>query len=156
MTFDRIGMVVHAGRPEAVAAARQIEEWAARHAIPVSDVDVWRPASGHRRSARDEVEAAEHPSLIVTIGGDAPVLRANATSPRTVFDGQRFWISYIDERGDVVAGFLDGNRKPVTMALNGVHPSREGYELAIVNGAPTIFALDDTGYSAYGLCAVTE
>ncbi|MGH3494897.1 MAG: NAD(+)/NADH kinase, partial [Sciscionella sp.] len=43
--------------------------------IPVSDVDVWRPVSGQRRSARDEVEAAEHPSLIVTIGGYGTFLR---------------------------------------------------------------------------------
>jgi hypothetical protein len=96
------------------------------------------------------------PIHITMFGGDAPVLRRHTSSPRTVFDGERFWISYIDERGDIVAGFLDANRHPVTMALEGARPTAEGYDLAIIEGAPTIFALDDTGYSAYRLCVAQQ
>jgi NAD+ kinase len=81
MADRRIGLVVHEGREAAVEAAQLVHEWAKRHAIDVIEIDVWRLDNGHqnghppRRNAKDEVEAAGHPSLIVTIGGDGTFLR---------------------------------------------------------------------------------
>ena len=77
MTSERIGLVVHEGRAAAVEAAKTVRRWAAEHAIGVSDIDVWQPdwAHCHRRNAGDEAEAAGHPSLIVTVGGDGTFLR---------------------------------------------------------------------------------
>jgi len=78
----RIGLVIHHGRPAAVAAADRVRRWAAAHRIEVIEVDVWQdlpdqpgqPASTRRNSA-DEVAASGHPDLIVTVGGDGTFLR---------------------------------------------------------------------------------
>lgn len=73
MTVRRMGLVVHGGRPEAVAAGRTVREWCAEHAVQCTDIDLWR--DGGRHSAREEVEAAGGPDLVVTVGGDGTFLR---------------------------------------------------------------------------------
>ncbi len=73
MTVKRVGMVVHGGHPEAVAAAGTVREWSAEHGIACKDIDVW--ADGGRHSARQEVAAAGDPDLVVTLGGDGTFLR---------------------------------------------------------------------------------
>ncbi|MFY1669725.1 NAD(+)/NADH kinase [Plantactinospora sp. WMMB334] len=77
MTGERIGLVVHEGRAAAVEAAATVRRWAADHSVEVSAIDVWDPSWGHqhRRNAGDEAEAAGHPALVVTIGGDGTFLR---------------------------------------------------------------------------------
>jgi NAD+ kinase len=73
----RIGLVVHGGRPAAVAAAGRVREWAAsRCTAGCVDVDAWSddPAR-QRRSAKDEAVAAGYPDLVVTVGGDGTLLR---------------------------------------------------------------------------------
>ena len=73
----RIGLVVHGGRPGAVAAGKRVREWAAtRCTAGCVDIDVWsddpeRP----RRGAKDEAAAAGYPDLVVTVGGDGTLLR---------------------------------------------------------------------------------
>ncbi|WP_236789073.1 NAD(+)/NADH kinase [Amycolatopsis sp. GM8] len=71
----RIGLVVHGGKEEALAAAREVRRWAAGHEIPCADIDVWHDGDGHRRHAREEAERAGNPDLIVTVGGDGTFLR---------------------------------------------------------------------------------
>jgi NAD+ kinase len=77
----RIGLVIHHGRPAAVAAADRVRGWAATHGIVVHEVDVWRddqnPARlpSSRRNSADEAAASGHPDLIVTVGGDGTFLR---------------------------------------------------------------------------------
>ncbi|MGW7378971.1 NAD(+)/NADH kinase [Streptomyces sp. NPDC054794] len=73
MTVNRIGLVVHSGRAEAAEAARTVRDWCAEHAVPCTDIDVWR--HGDRHSARYEVDAAGDPDLVVTLGGDGTFLR---------------------------------------------------------------------------------
>ncbi|WP_329042671.1 NAD(+)/NADH kinase [Streptomyces sp. NBC_00178] len=73
MTVGRIGMVVHAGREEAVDAARSVRAWCAELAVQCTDIDVWQDSRRH--SAREEIEAAGDPDLIVTLGGDGTFLR---------------------------------------------------------------------------------
>lgn len=73
MTVGRLGLVVHGGRPEAGEAARVVRAWCAEHAVSCTDIDVWR--DGGRHSAREEVEAAGNPDLVVTLGGDGTFLR---------------------------------------------------------------------------------
>ncbi|MGX7680007.1 NAD(+)/NADH kinase [Jatrophihabitans sp. DSM 45814] len=77
MLCTRIGLVVHHGRPVAVAAAGLVRSWAARYGLAVTEVDVWaqEDPAGQRRNARDEVQATGHPDLMVTIGGDGTFLR---------------------------------------------------------------------------------
>ncbi|MDT0614117.1 NAD(+)/NADH kinase [Streptomyces lancefieldiae] len=73
VTVKRVGLVVHGGRAEALAAADVVRAWCAEHAVRCTDIDVWR--EGRRRSAREEVDAAGDPDLMVTLGGDGTFLR---------------------------------------------------------------------------------
>ncbi|MEU5539658.1 NAD(+)/NADH kinase [Streptomyces sp. NPDC020362] len=73
MTVNRVGLVVHSGRAEAVTAAAAVREWCAERAVGCTDIDVWR--SGARHSAKEEMDAAGDPDLIVTLGGDGTFLR---------------------------------------------------------------------------------
>lgn len=73
MAVRRVGLVVHGGRTEAVAAARVVRGWCRDNAVACGDIDVWD--DGRRRGARDEIEAAGDPDLIVTLGGDGTFLR---------------------------------------------------------------------------------
>jgi NAD+ kinase len=77
MVRERIGLVVHTGREMAVEAADIVRRWAKAHDVAVSDIDVWEQDWEHcrRRNAGDEAEAAGHPALIVTVGGDGTFLR---------------------------------------------------------------------------------
>ncbi len=81
MLNNRIGLVVHEGRPAAVATAAVVREWAERHSMDVIDIDVWGK-DPHRKTAKDEMEAAGHPCLIVTIGGDGTFLRGARVAAR--------------------------------------------------------------------------
>lgn len=79
---------------------------------------------------------------------------AGMTAPRVMFDGKRFWISYLDVRGDVLVGFLDEKFHPVTLGINFTRPFQSAYELAMVEGSPWVFSLDANGYAAHRLCTV--
>jgi NAD+ kinase len=73
----RMGIVVHTGRPEAVALAEKVREWAgSRCTAGCVDVDVWSDdPEKPRRNAQDEAAAAGYPDLVVTVGGDGTLLR---------------------------------------------------------------------------------
>jgi NAD+ kinase len=71
-----IGLVVHSGRPEAVAAAQTVRDWAEQHGIRCTEIDVWAaPDGASRYHASEEAARAGHPDLIVTVGGDGTLLR---------------------------------------------------------------------------------
>jgi hypothetical protein len=76
----------------------------------------------------------------------------NASSPRVVFDGTRFWISYINAHGDVVAGFLDKGRL-ASRALEGMRPSPEAYDLAVFSDGPWLVDVHATAFAAVRMCA---
>jgi len=70
-----------------------------------------------------------------------------------VFDGSRYWVSYIDARGDVVVGYLDANNQLISMGIVGGKPAHDAYELVMVDDHPWIFTTDPTnGYMAHRLC----
>jgi hypothetical protein len=96
------------------------------------------------------------PIHVTMFGGDAPVIRADASSPRTVFDGTNFWVSYLDSRGDLVVGFLNNDYQPITMALGDTKPQRAAYELLLIDGQPTVVSLDASGYTAYKMCVEAQ
>ncbi|MBO1418614.1 NAD(+)/NADH kinase [Streptomyces sp. FH025] len=74
MAVERVGLVVHKGRPEAVAAARLVRAWCDDHRVRCTEIDVWN-AGVQRRGAREEMAAAGDPDLIVALGGDGTFLR---------------------------------------------------------------------------------
>jgi len=74
-----------------------------------------------------------------------------------VFDGSRYWVSYIDARGDIVVGYLDGSNHLVSMALIGPKPARDAYELVMVDNHPWVFSVDPAnGYMAHRMCLNTS
>jgi NAD+ kinase len=73
MTIERVGLVVHEGREGARQAVRNVREWCAENLVECTDIDVWSDEGRH--SARDELDAAGDPDLIVTLGGDGTFLR---------------------------------------------------------------------------------
>ncbi|WP_238007071.1 NAD(+)/NADH kinase [Dactylosporangium sp. AC04546] len=74
--IDRIGLVVHGGRPAAVSAAGSVRRWAEERAIQCVDIDVWDSSSeGVRLRPAEEAARAGDPGLIVTVGGDGTFLR---------------------------------------------------------------------------------
>ena len=81
------------------------------------------------------------------------VLRSQARAPRIAFDGTRYWVTYLDVHGDVIAGFVDGGGKLISTGLTGTQPQADAYELVMLFGRPWVVALDANGYSAQELCA---
>jgi NAD+ kinase len=74
MPIRRLGIVVHEGRPAAVAGAKAVRAWSARQGIGCVEVDVWGEHEA-RRSVPEEIAAAGVPDLIITLGGDGTFLR---------------------------------------------------------------------------------
>jgi NAD+ kinase len=76
VTINAIGLVVHTGKQQAVAAAAAVRRWAGEHGIGCTDIDVWSMTSADGRlHAAEEAARANRPELIVTIGGDGTFLR---------------------------------------------------------------------------------
>jgi NAD+ kinase len=72
--LQRIGIVVHGGRPVAVEAATRVRIWCEQHDVAWADIDVW-DLDAPRRGAEEEAERAGHLDLVVTLGGDGTFLR---------------------------------------------------------------------------------
>lgn len=80
-------------------------------------------------------------------------LTVGAASPRVVFDGTRYWVSYIDyEKANLVVGFVDERGKLIATALEGTEPRADAYDLVMMNGSVWVFAVDTNGYGAQRLC----
>jgi hypothetical protein len=90
------------------------------------------------------------------MGGNIRVLRNGMTSPRAVFDGQSFWISFVDDRNDVVVGLVDETYNVRLMAMNGPQVTSAGYELVMGDGSPWVVSLSGGIYTAYRLCLGVE
>ncbi|MEP6852534.1 MAG: NAD(+)/NADH kinase [bacterium] len=72
MSICCVGLVIHHGRPEALAAADRVRAWCNEAGLAVTEVDVWTDV---RRNAADEAHRAGDPDLVVTVGGDGTFLR---------------------------------------------------------------------------------
>ncbi|WP_371673551.1 NAD(+)/NADH kinase [Streptomyces sp. NBC_00289] len=82
MSVERVGLVVHEGRSAARDAAHAVRSWCAERRIPCTDIDVWSKDQ-HRRGGMEEAEAAGHPDLVVTLGGDGTFLRGARIAVRS-------------------------------------------------------------------------
>ena len=83
-------------------------------------------------------------------------LAPGGKAPRITFDGTRYWISYTNIHNDVVVGYLDEKNNLVSTAIEGMRPMGDAYELAFVNGAVWVYALDETGFNASRMCLTRE
>jgi hypothetical protein len=66
---------------------------------------------------------------------------ALGSSPRVLEHGGRYWISYLDENANLVVGTVE-NGIVLTRRLAGTSALHDGFELAIYDGAPWVFAVD--------------
>jgi hypothetical protein len=93
----------------------------------------------------------------IRVGGESEIANTRllvdfARAPKIVYDGSRYWVSYINVRQDVVVGYIGGDGTLVSMALEGTQPYGDGYELAVVNSGVWVFAVDGAGAGAQRLC----
>ena len=83
--------------------------------------------------------------------GVSQLIRPNATAPRALWDGSRIWVSHLDERGDIVVGYLDGGHY-TSAALTGTHPMSSAYDLVMIEGAVWAVSFEGDTYDAHRLC----
>jgi hypothetical protein len=94
----------------------------------------------------------------ITIGGESEISNTRVfleggRAPRIVFDGTQYWVSYLDQRDDVVVGTLDiKSGTLVSMAIEGTQPMSDAYELGLVGGATWVFSVDNAGANALRIC----
>jgi len=86
--------------------------------------------------------------------GVSQLIGRDGTAPRVLWDGQRFWISYIDPRGDIVVGDLDGGDTGhfTSTAVFGPRPGASAYDLVMIDGQVWAVSFDATGYTAHRIC----
>lgn len=82
-------------------------------------------------------------------------LSASASSPRIVFDGQRYWVSYLDAEGHVEVGFLDAAHQLSAIKLTDTRPEANAYQLLMIHGSVWVIGLDPPGYAAHRVCAAS-
>jgi hypothetical protein len=89
----------------------------------------------------------EHAGVV----GVSKLLRLYGTSPRALWDGKRVWISHLDQRGDMIIGYLE-NGKYVSSAISGPHPASSAYDLVMIDGSVWTVSFDADTYQADRLC----
>ena len=88
---------------------------------------------------------------------ETTMLRAYSSAPRVVYDGTRFWVSYIGPHGDLTVGFLDQYNRLQMLDLIGVRPQGSAYDLVMIGGAPWVVSVDTAnGFAAHELCATQQ
>lgn len=84
-------------------------------------------------------------------------LVSTGKSPRIVFDGRRYWVSYINTHGDITLGYLEEDGSLASMAIENIRPMDGAYDLAVIDGSVWIYAFDgDNRYSANKMCLTRE
>ena len=80
---------------------------------------------------------------------------AGARSPRVLWDGTRYWVTYLDATDHIVIGYLDDTGMLLTTQLPDAATHPKAYELGMLDGQPWLFAVgvQDMTLSAARLCA---
>jgi hypothetical protein len=125
--------------PEACTSPRLAVDGATQHGQLVFE------SSGNIR-----ILATQHTSF----DGVSQLLRTKGTAPRVLWDGERFWISYLDQRGNIVVGYLDGGDSGhyISTAIDGATPVSSAYDLVMIAHQVWAVSFDETGYTAHRVC----
>ncbi len=75
-------------------------------------------------------------------------------APRIVWDGMRYWVSYLDPHGYPVVGFLEEDGHLRTHGIPGLSPLDDAYELALVNDQVWLYSVDRLGLAGVHVCAL--
>jgi hypothetical protein len=86
--------------------------------------------------------------------GSSQRIAQSGSAPRVLWDGHRFWISYLDATGAIVVGYLDGGDtgKYVSTMVVGPRPGASAYELAMIDGQVWVVSFVSDGIAASRLC----
>ncbi|MCX5742314.1 MAG: hypothetical protein NT062_07445 [Proteobacteria bacterium] len=82
----------------------------------------------------------------------ATLLHRNASSPHVVFDGSKYWVSFLDMRGQVIVGYLDADGQLTSSALPLMQPDHDAFDLTVIGGSPYVVAADSAGYTSHRIC----
>lgn len=90
-----------------------------------------------------------------TVNAQNAMTVASGSAPRVLRFDNRFWVTYLDPAGHIVIGFLDDTNTLLTRTLDDTTATAKGYELAMFDGSPWVFAVDAGTADIYGrrLCA---
>jgi hypothetical protein len=83
------------------------------------------------------------------------VLAEGASQPRVAFDGHFFWTSYLDVRGNIVVGVMDGKYVLTSRILDGFQPGT-AYDLEVFSGGVWIAGVHESAFLAERFCATLE
>ncbi|HYT26904.1 MAG TPA: NAD(+)/NADH kinase [Actinomycetota bacterium] len=72
----RVGVVVHTGRPPALALGKELARWSADHGVELRTLDEERGCLGEGVPCASPDEFTEGLDLVVVLGGDGTLLRA--------------------------------------------------------------------------------
>ena len=136
---QRVGAGIESMRPFPCLNARVAASYAAHAGWLVYERD------GSIMLARITVDAPNQ------LGTEQQLVRFG-TAPRIAFDGTRYWVSYVDVRGDLVVGLLDSSGALVGVAVEGTQPRGSAYDLVIAGGNAWLYAIDGNGVGATKLC----
>jgi hypothetical protein len=142
--MTRVVASIGASRPGACRNPRIATDYATRQGAMVFQAgsSVWLT----------DIFVASHNEL-----SSARELRESATSPRILFDGERYWVGYIDPiKHDLVIGYIDENGGLVSTPMYGVTPKADAYDMIVMNGSLWVFSADETGYGAQRICLAHE
>jgi len=83
--------------------------------------------------------------------GPSQLLRLNGSSPRALWDGKHIWISHLDQRGDIIVGYMEDGHFH-SAAVTGPHPVSSAYDLVLINGSVWTVSFDSQTYQADRMC----
>lgn len=83
----------------------------------------------------------------VTAANAMPI--ALGSSPRVLRHDGRYWLSYLDEAGGLVVGYVEDG-VVLTRQLGNATAAHDAYELAVLDGSPWIIGVDPTTSNVYG------
>ncbi len=79
-----------------------------------------------------------------TLSAVNAVYANGARSPRVLWDGAHYWVSYLDATDHVVIGYVDEYGMTLTTQLPDKAPTDKAYELGMLDGQPWLFAVGQT------------
>lgn len=142
--LQRVASNIHSEQSFPCANARLATNYDARAGELVYELEDGIYLSNIRASSHNEI-------------ANQKLLVPNGKSPRIAFDGTRYWVSYVNLHGDIVVGYLDDDDTLNSMAVEGTRPLGGAYDLAVINGAVWVYAVDvEEGFNAHRMCLVRE
>ncbi len=86
------------------------------------------------------------------LDGSHTLFAPGASSPRVMFAGSLYWISYLDGNGDLNVGYLSSTGALLTATVTGTQPAHDAYQFLDFNGEIWVISADATSFAATKIC----